>query len=89
MRCPHLSTISIRPNASPGHIGDSGGSLVVACSGSDAELFAGTSSATTAGANLLASAAPPRRPSRSSRRQLNNWLADRPFRRAVADTGPL
>ena len=40
----------------------------------------------TACAKLTASASAPRRPSRTSRRQLNNWPADNPYLRAVADT---
>lgn len=37
--------------------------------------------------NLLPSAASPSRPSCASRRLVNNWLAERPFRRADPDTG--
>src|SRR5262249_50971831 len=40
----------------------------------------------TACAKLTASASAPRRPSRTSRRQVNNWPADNPYLRAVADT---
>jgi len=40
----------------------------------------------SAGANVTDSSPPTRRPSRASRRHINNWLADRPLRRAVADT---
>src|SRR5215467_3051393 len=39
----------------------------------------------TACAKLTASASAPRRPSRTSRRQVNNWPADNPYFRAVAD----
>src|SRR5262249_42780255 len=40
----------------------------------------------TACAKLTASASAPRRPSRTSRRQVNNWPTDNPYLRAVADT---
>ncbi len=49
----------------------------------------GAGLSTKAAANRVAAAASPRRPSRANRHQLNNWLADRPFRRAIADTGAL
>ena len=52
----------------------------------DDELLVEGSRLIIAGAKVVASSASTRRPSRASRRQLNSWLADRPFRRAVADT---
>jgi hypothetical protein len=38
-----------------------------------------------AGANTVVSSASASRPSLARRRHVNNWLADNPFRRAVAD----
>ena len=84
-RCPHLSTISIRLVTA---VADTAGAAL-GCSGEETEPPNELASATTAGANLTVWEGSPRRPSRASRRQVNNWLADKPFRRAVADTGPL
>ena len=46
---------------------------------------------TIAGTKLSLSSSATSLPSRANRRQLNSWLVERPWRRAVADTrrGPL
>src|ERR1700719_3530971 len=77
-RCPQFSTISIRPDAATKHSGDVGVSAPLSCSGKETALLNEPSSPTKAAANRVAATASPRRPSRANRRQLNNWLADRP-----------
>ena len=49
------------------------------------------SEAMMAGANTGQASSAASLPSRASRRHVNNWLGDKPFRRAVADVirGPL
>src|SRR5262245_6890891 len=85
-RRPPVSTISIRPDASTGHDEDgefSGGSIR---SGNDGRPLVEGSQLITACANIAPLSTSTRRPSRARRRHVNSWLADSPFRRAVADT---
>ena len=76
--------ISIRPDTADGWaFGDRLGS---SCSGGNGKLHRELSSPMSTGANVVSLSASSRRPSRASRRHVNSWLADSPFRRAVADT---
>src|SRR5256886_4609978 len=85
-RRPHANTISIRL-ATPTGQGECGKFSVPSTrSGNDGELVDEASRLIIAGANVAASSTSISRPARASRRQVNNWLADNPFRRAVADT---
>src|SRR5262245_33577095 len=54
-------------------------------SGNDGELVDEASRLIIAGANVASSSTSLTRPARASRRQVNNWLAYHPFRRAVSD----
>jgi hypothetical protein len=82
-RCPPISMISIRPAAATGHGEDGAFSAPPSCSGNDGGLH--VEPLTIAGANTAASSPSTRRPSRDSRRHVNSWLADSPFRRAVTE----
>ena len=85
-RRPHANTISIRL-ATPTGQGECGKFSVPSTrSGNGGKLVDEASRLIIAGANVAASSTSISRPARASRRQVNNWLADNPFRRAVADT---
>jgi hypothetical protein len=85
-RRPHVSTISIRPSAVIEH--GEGGEFSTASRrlGNDGKLLVEGALPINTGANAAASSSSKRRPSRSSRSHVNNWLADSPCRRAVAET---
>jgi hypothetical protein len=85
-RRPLVSTISIRPGAATAHDEDGKFSAASGRSGYDRRLLVEGSQLITACANVASSSASTRRPSRANRRHVNSWLADSPFRRAVAET---
>ena len=85
-RHPPVSTSSIRPGAETEQDDDAKFSAASARSGYDGRLPVEGSQLITACVNVAPSSASTSRPARASRRHVNSWLAERPFRRAVADT---
>jgi len=85
-RRPCVSTISIRPGTPIGHDEDGEFSAPARRSGNDGGLLVEGSQLIITCANVAPLSASTRRPSRAKRRHVNSWLADSPFRRAVAET---
>ena len=71
-----LSTITRRPHLN----------TISIRSGNDGKLLVEGALLISTGANVVASSPSKSRPSRASRHHVNNWLTDRLYRRAVAET---